>query len=123
MVFAIIGIFGWQWGNRGERSTSQAKVLLTTPNLEKAGGVANYYATLKAHFNNEVEYFTVGSRFVGERFGHKWTQLLKDYRRFYRTLKSGCYDLVHLNPSLTSKAIVQASGLWGFLKKVLGLPQ
>jgi hypothetical protein len=86
------------------------KVLLTTPDLEKFGGVASYYATLKKYFSNDVEYFTVGSRVVGEKACRALFRLLRDYCQFYQTLRSGHFDLVHLNPSMLPKALVRDGG-------------
>lgn len=86
------------------------KVLMTTPHLEKSGGVASYCATLLTHFGCEVEYFAVGSPVAGETRGRTLCRLLGDYWQFYRTLRSGQHDIVHLNPSLGSKAVLRDGG-------------
>lgn len=44
------------------RGRYAVKILITTPNLQKHGGVASYTHTLKEHFSVSVDYFIVGKR-------------------------------------------------------------
>ena len=96
------------------------KILLLTPDIEKRGGVANYYRTLRSHLNSSVEYLTVGTR-SDDRCGmHGCRRMLRDYLTLWRKLKSGHYNIVHLNPSLMRKAIVR-DALSCILAKIYGV--
>jgi len=94
------------------------KILMSVPCLEKPGGVAVYYRTVREHFSEDVDYFTIGARERRERVPGVFIRLLRDYRDFLRKLKTDRYDLVHLNPSLTSKAIVR-DGVFLLIAKAL----
>jgi glycosyltransferase involved in cell wall biosynthesis len=94
-------------------------ILTTVPDLEKPGGVAAYYAALRGHIGEDVDFCPVGSRGSHETSIQKWTRLLKDYERFCRMVKSGSYDLIHLNPSLGRKALIR-DGLLLLRAKSLG---
>jgi len=94
------------------------RVLLTTPLLDKPGGVANYYKTLHDHLKAVVEYFTVGSRTPGHGSGADLMRVLKDYWHFYRQVKLHEPDLVHLNPSLGDKALLR-DGVFLIIAKLL----
>ena len=83
------------------------RVLLVTPLLDKPGGVASYYKALQNHLTEEVEYFTVGARTDDESLVSILVRSLSDCVNFFRKLKRGNYDLVHLNPSLGPKALVR----------------
>jgi glycosyltransferase involved in cell wall biosynthesis len=80
------------------------RVLLTTPLLDKTGGVANFYLNLREHLGEEVVYFYIGRR-GGESGGRAAFRLLADYLRFAWTLARGRFDMTHLNPSLGQRAI------------------
>lgn len=95
------------------------KVLITTPRLEKLGGVAIFYEVLQKYFRQDVEYFSVGSLPHRERWGCSIFRLLRDYWRFWRKLRNTDYDIVHLNPSLTPKAITR-DAVFLLIAKVLG---
>ena len=83
------------------------RVLLVTPSIDMPGGVANYYKTLRSHLPEEVEYFTIGARAIDDNRFTSLTRAFDDYVNFFRKLRRGGYDLVHLNPSLCNKAIVR----------------
>ena len=94
------------------------RVLLNTVCLNLGGGVAHYYSVVRPFLCEGVEYFTVGAR--GEK-GILWViiRTMKDYLDFFRKLKMGNYNLVHLNPSLGSKAIVR-DGIFLLIAKAMG---
>jgi glycosyltransferase involved in cell wall biosynthesis len=94
-------------------------ILITTPDLEKQGGVAAYYSMLREHLGTDVHFCLAGSRAAGRNALVQWTRLLQDYGRFYRTARSGPYALIHLNPSLGSKALLR-DGLSLLMAKSLG---
>jgi glycosyltransferase involved in cell wall biosynthesis len=82
------------------------------------GGVWNYYETLRGYFDEDIEYFSIGSRdSSGKTFRMVW-RMFKDYLHFYRKLKYGKYDLIHLNPSLNSKAVIR-DGLFLIIAKLM----
>lgn len=95
------------------------RVLLTTPSTDLLGGVANYYRELRRHLPSEIEYFVVGAR--GKRGGiaRGIARTLADYGRFAATLRRNRYDLVHVNPSLTWKAVIR-DGILVLLARMLG---
>jgi len=94
------------------------RVLLATPKIDRPGGVANYYRTLRPYFPDNVEYFTIGSRTGDEGVWGVIKRFLSDYREFFHLLKQGKYDLVHLNPSLGSRAVVR-DGIFLLIAKAL----
>ncbi|MCK6370107.1 MAG: glycosyltransferase family 4 protein [Gammaproteobacteria bacterium] len=81
------------------------KVLVVVPRLDLAGGVANYYRVLRSHLDADKVYYEVG-RQAGER-GASAARLLGDFAAFHRRLRTGQFDLVHLNPSLGRRAVVR----------------
>jgi len=99
------------------------KVLLNTSDLNNPGGVANYYRSLRPHLSKEIDYFVIGTRADGEGRLRTIRRFLKDYLDFFKRLKQGSYDIVHLNPSFAPKAIVR-EGIFllmakAFRKKVI----
>ena len=84
-----------------------ARVLLTCPDLDRPGGVAQYYSVLREHLSPMVEYFTVGSRKEPSATFQYIKRVFKDHRTFSERLRCGNYDIVHLNPSLGPKSIIR----------------
>ncbi len=92
------------------------KVLLLTPDLDKAGGVAGLFITLRDFFGGDVDYFTIGKR-LGEKGGlAAVVRALRDAWRFRRALRMGGYAVVHVNPSLNSRASLR-DGLFVLLTR------
>ena len=85
------------------------KILIHAPNLSTPGGKQTYFASLKNHFNSDIEFFFYGSQGKPEMFIMTPYRLLKDYWKFYSLLKKNPYDLVHLNPSLNAKSFFRDS--------------
>ncbi len=83
------------------------RVLVTTPLLTKPGGVAQYLRVVRPHLQCDVEYLTVGARSDHESLPEVLIRLVQDCGRFARALKGGKYKIVHLNPSLGSKALIR----------------
>lgn len=96
-------------------------VLVTTPPLDKPGGVAAYFRALRPHLAPEVRYFTVGARSEGESAALAAARLVRDSWRFLRALAAEPCDLVHLNPSLGPKAVVR-DGLLLAIAKAFNKP-
>ncbi len=94
-------------------------VLLTTPDPQMGGGVAHCYRVLRPHLSSSVEYLIVGARNPGERGVRCGWRMLRDYLHFCRRLRSGSYDVIHLNTSLGPKALLR-DGLFLLLAKSLG---
>lgn len=94
------------------------KVLINTPKLSRRGGVAAYYHTLRMHLPTDVEYFTIGPRKSDESGWDLLRRFLLDYYGFFKTLRRDKFDIVHLNPSLGSKALVR-DGLFLLIAKWL----
>lgn len=92
---------------------------MTSPPVNRSGGVSQYLRTLQPLFRSEIDYLTVGSRSDRERLGQSVVRLSGDWWRFTRTLMSGRHELVHLNPSLGSKALIR-DGIELLIAKTLG---
>lgn len=83
------------------------KVLITKPDHESQGGVANYYKKLQAKFEIPAEYFIVGRRGNEKYLLSKITRLVSDYWNYFRCLNGNNIDLVHINPSLDLKSFMR----------------
>lgn len=95
------------------------RILVTTPPVERPGGVANYLRVLRAHLSDEVDYFTIGSR--SDRGGMLTTawRMFRDSASFTVAVSRGGYDVVHLNPSIGHKALIR-DGILLLIAKTLG---
>jgi hypothetical protein len=82
------------------------KVLITIPRVT-AGGVKNHFTVLRRYLDLETEYFEIGSGDQPMGAIATFLRLRQDYYRFWNRLRSTAYDIVHVNPSLSSKAIVR----------------
>src|SRR5512138_919858 len=80
------------------------KVLVCGPALDRQGGVASFLAAILPHLG-EVRYFTLGSRSVREGFPVTLARMGRDYLRFVRAMFLREVEVVHLNPSLASRAL------------------
>ncbi len=92
------------------------RILTNTPSLENPGGIATYYAVLKPHWTCDITYFTSCARVGRER---KWAapvRLIRDYFGFFSTLRKDSYDVVLINTSLFSKAVIR-DGIFFLLAK------
>ena len=94
-------------------------IVVTAPVLDRSGGVAAYYATLREHLQTQVRFCSTGSRADHELFLVRGARLLGDYGRFCRMVGARHCALVHLNPSLGPKALLR-DGLSLLLAKALG---
>lgn len=92
------------------------KVLITTPDFKKIGGVANYCSVLKKFLPTQADFIFVGSRSYPEGRLSVLKRILNDIRIFRERIRSTKYDLVHLNPSLKWKAVIR-DGLFILLVK------
>lgn len=82
------------------------KILVCVPELEKGGGIANYYRALKNHFSMEVEYFTRGSRKAGQGPLGQVGRIMKDYMRFAKHIVGDDrIRVVHINTSFGQKGL------------------
>ncbi len=87
-------------------------VLITVPRWEMSGGVTNYCRLLHKHWRSNgilaKEFFEIGCNPEQNLL----KRLLRDYWHFHRRLSKGDIGLVHLNPSMNSKAVARD---WVFL--------
>jgi len=95
------------------------KVLIVTPDLRLNGGVATFYRILQDHMKSCADYFTIGRRVTDEPIWQKVCRPLRDYLHFYRVLRAEEPDIVHVNPSLGSRALVR-DGFLLVIAKMLG---
>ena len=83
------------------------RVLITGPSLSVPGGVAAYCRSVHACLGAGATYLPVGARGGGEGFVRGLPRLIRDYANFTRMVALGGFDVVHLNPSFASKALVR----------------
>lgn len=79
----------------------RCRVIITVPDLNELGGVANYYRALQGRFVNQVDYLKIGG-WQGVSSKSKLRLLclfIKDVFRIARRVRH--YDIVHFNPSLS----------------------
>lgn len=81
------------------------KILMTVPDLEDPGGVANYYNQIMPYWYDEVKYYTVGRRVKEKNKLEKLKRLVMDYISFYKLISLNSYDLIQVNPSLGKGAL------------------
>lgn len=93
-------------GNDGREGRSPGmRVLITTPDLSRQGGVSNYIALLNRYLSLRADLFVVGRRDRTEGRGQTLRRTMGDFIGFHKRVERGEYDLVHLNPSLAWKAV------------------
>lgn len=82
------------------------RIMINTPDIDKPGGVANYYKGLKGKFSDEVFYNYIGG---SSKKKLSIVFLLIDYLKFALKIIKIRPDIVHLNPSLDKKSIIRDS--------------
>lgn len=82
------------------------KILINTPDINKIGGVANFYLALNGKYSNRVRYNFIGGR---SKKSNYLITLFMDYIKFLIIIVSFKPQLVHLNPSLDKKSILRDS--------------
>lgn len=80
---------------------NSVRILINTPRLSKAGGVASHYRGLAPHWKCHVQYNQVGSRYGLPAA----LCLFYDYIKFVFVVILGRFDVVILNPSLGRTAL------------------
>ncbi len=83
------------------------RILVTTPLMSRPGGVSQYLRVVRPHMQNDVQYFTIGKRDEDERADRSFMRILQDAWLFATTLKGSDFEIVHLNPSFSSKALIR----------------
>lgn len=83
------------------------RVLVTTPPLDRPGGVAAHFEALAPYLSPVASYFFVGSRGENEGIVRRVARVLTDTLAFIVRLMRERPDLVHLNPSLGHLAMVR----------------
>ncbi|MBD3349561.1 MAG: glycosyltransferase [Candidatus Eisenbacteria bacterium] len=93
------------------------KVLLTRPPLPAVSGVSAFYRAVEPHISLQAEVVPVDIGSLTSRSIH----FLGDQMKYRETLAGSSVDLVHLNPSLTSRSIMR-DGFFISAAKRAGLP-
>jgi glycosyltransferase involved in cell wall biosynthesis len=94
------------------------KVLVCTEDLRKPVGVGLLFRTLIGKFDDDVEFFVVGSRKEQESIFAATLRIIADFIHFVLILVRRRYDVVHINPSMNFKAVVR-DGIFLLLAKAL----
>ena len=103
----------------GNGKRRRIRALITTPVQSRRGGVSQYFCALAPYFESTVRYFYVGSRSDQESPQASLVRMIMDSVRFANALRTEEYDIVHLNPSLGTKALVR-DGILLLLAKASG---
>jgi glycosyltransferase involved in cell wall biosynthesis len=69
------------------------------------GGVANFYRKILPHLGGAAHYLEVGAKTPGESPAVRLVRMVRDYRLFYRELKTRRFGVVVVNPSLGPKSL------------------
>lgn len=80
---------------------------MTTPVLEKPGGVSNFCAMVGEFTSCDLEYARVGSPVGKESRVGALRRVVRDYATFRDMIDEGHFEIVHLNPSLAPKAVLR----------------
>lgn len=97
-------------GSAGKLKEMPKRILIHTRALEIPGGKQSFLLALQDHFESEVTYFYYGARTTGgENIFRFLKRFTSDYLRFYRIVKAGDFDLVHINTSLNLKSYFRDS--------------
>ena len=92
------------------------KILILIPNLKNIGGVGNYYKVLNLQVDDKIDYFEIGKSPNESIIKTIW-RLIYNYTYFISVLLRFKYDIIHVNPSLDSKAFYRDS-LFVFFARV-----
>jgi glycosyltransferase involved in cell wall biosynthesis len=87
------------------------KVLLLAPSLKDQGGVAGFCRALlkNASPGFEIQHLEIGNRPGNVNPFRRLAFFFRDAARLRRSLKSGLYDLVHINPSMEILSLLRDS--------------
>ena len=101
----------------------EVRALVLHPDLERLGGIEEYYRKILPHFRIAIESFEIGRR-NDERGGlagrfSRFVRPLTDYLRLRRRLRRGDISVVLFNPSLKLDMVVR-EGLMQRLAKAHG---
>ncbi|MBF0233967.1 MAG: hypothetical protein HQK65_13150 [Desulfamplus sp.] len=93
------------------------KMLICTPDLTKAGGVSNYYRVIKNNCADDFDFFEAGGK--ARSILGVISAIFEETNAFVKTLIYGNYNIVLLNPSLLSRAIIR-NAVFLLIAKLLG---
>ena len=94
-------------------------VLILHRDLRWLGGVEAYFAKLANKFSMRVTHFVMGRRPDESGSGSQLVRLISDYFRFCSMLRKDRYAVVHVNPSLETKAFLR-EGIFLLLARLQG---
>jgi glycosyltransferase involved in cell wall biosynthesis len=80
------------------------QILITVPDLDRPGGVANYYRTIRPYLPSHVQLLSIGQR-LADRPLKKLMRPLIDLGALLMSVPGA--DLVHVNPSMGHKGLVR----------------
>jgi glycosyltransferase involved in cell wall biosynthesis len=91
--------------------------LILTPDLNKPGGVANYYNSIAEHIPHNILYFAVGNRKIEKGKIKKIKRLLNDYRDFKKIIDTNSIELLVANPSLDYSSLLRDRFFLNYARK------
>lgn len=100
---------------------NKKKILILTPDLDSRGGISNYFKILQPFLPNNIQYFTRGARFAGNRQKENFqtARILIDYLKFTLKILLHNVKLVQVTTSLGNKS-VKRDGIFILISKLLG---
>jgi glycosyltransferase involved in cell wall biosynthesis len=103
----------------GNSELMARNILIHTRNLNIPGGKQTYLIALQAYFKNYISYFYYGApKPVKESNFGFLRRFFGDYVKFYRVLKRGNFDVVHINTSFNPKSYFRDS-IFTLISKML----
>ncbi len=84
------------------------KVLILTPEFNRIGGVANHFKGLANKFSVDIDFFFVGNHRNNNYFSMIF-HVIKNYYEFIKKISTNNYNVIHLNPSLDTFAVIRDS--------------
>lgn len=100
------------------------RILMLARDPRSGGGVVSYVDMLMRTLAGRVrwQHLIIGRR-PGEAAGSSMGRLLRDYLTFWRHVRSGEHDLIHLNPSFIEKALARDLAFLAIAQWLSPLPQ
>lgn len=104
----------------GNKKRIPEKILISTPDPGRKGGVAMLYNTLKPFLKKDVDFFYTGTRGINITLCSNLYRIVGDYIHFAVRIMGGRYSTLIINPSLANKALLR-DGIFILLSSLFNL--
>ncbi len=92
------------WFAENTETAVAPEVVVTVPDLDMPGGVANYFRALQPHLSSRVRYITRGRRLTD---GNGVGRMLADYGRFVGAVRRADCRVVQINTSFGVRGVLR----------------